>query len=88
MFDDEDEESNFPKYRALLDLAKVRLRLVSSNMMDHIVMDQDDDIRLSLLEEHDSTFSASNTETCNLPRIPPAHTERFGEPVIVGKDRD
>ncbi len=49
MSDDEDEQSNFTKYRQLLILSKVKLRVVSSDAMDRIAMNQDEDTRLSVI---------------------------------------
>ncbi len=47
--DDENEESNITTFRALLSFSKVTLRLVSSDIVDRIVIGWDEDTRLSVL---------------------------------------
>jgi len=52
--DDENEESNFTTFRALLGFFKVALRLVLGDMMDRLVTEWDEDARLSVLS-HDAS---------------------------------
>ncbi len=52
MSDDENEETNFTTFRAFLSFSKVALHLVSSDTMDRITMERDEDedaARLSVL---------------------------------------
>jgi len=78
--DDEDETIDYTKYRRLLTLSEVKLRLVSSDTMDRIIMDQDDNARLSVLVDDDTLTRASSPATLDLLLTPPkAQSESLEE---------